>query len=126
MFPFCSTAHNYREMNAAHRSPNEYIDPLGSLWNQARAGPFMLAGNTLHMRRSLPALRIIVWLKCSIWSYGSVVPSYIPNDNIRKGGGGGGGSYFRICGPTGEDNISSSPRTVGKETKYGAKATLNE
>ena len=82
-------------MNAAHRSLNEFIDPLGSLWNQARAGPLRLAENTLHMRQSLPALRIIVWLKCSIWSYGSVESSYIANDNITKprgrGGGGGGG-----------------------------------
>ena len=78
-------------MNAAHRSLNEFIDPLGCLWNQARAGPFRLAGNTLHMRRSLPALRIIVWLKCSIWSYESIEPSYIANDGIMKPGGGGGG-----------------------------------
>ena len=38
-------------------------------------------------------LRIIVWLKCSIWSYGSVEPSYMENNGIMKqqGGGGGGG-----------------------------------
>ena len=36
------------------------------------------------MRQSLPALRIIVWLKCSIWSYESVEPSYIENDGITK------------------------------------------
>ena len=58
-----------------------------------QSGPFRLAGNTLHKRRSFLALRIIVWLKCSIWSYGSVEPSYIANDDITKlrGGGGGGG-----------------------------------
>ena len=55
------------------------MDPLGSLWNQASAGPFRLAGNTLHRRRSFPALRFITWLKCSMWSYGSEEPSYIAN-----------------------------------------------
>ena len=84
MFPFCRTEHKYWEMNVAHSSLNEFIDPLGSLWNQARAGPFMVAGNTLHKRRSFPVLRIIVWLKCSIWSYGSVEQSYIANDDITK------------------------------------------
>ena len=88
MFPFCRTEHKYWEMKAAHRSLIGFIDPLGSLWNQARAGPFRMAGNTLHMRRSLPALRIIVWLKCSIWSYGSVEPSYIANGGITKPQGG--------------------------------------
>ena len=95
MFPFYRTEHKYWEMNAAHKSLNEFIDSLGSLWNQARAGPFRLAMNTLHMRRSLPALRIIVWLKCSIWSYGLVELSYIANDGITNPwgeGGGGGGS----------------------------------
>ena len=84
MFPFCRTEHKYWEMNVVHRSLNEFIDPLGSLWNQARAGPFRLIGNTLHMRRSLHVLRIIVWLKFSIWSYGSVEPSYIANEGITK------------------------------------------
>ena len=84
MFPFCRTEHKYWEMNVVHRLLNEFIDPLGSLWNQARAGPFMQARNTLHMRRSLPALRIIVWLKFSIWSYGSVELSYIENSDITK------------------------------------------
>ena len=94
MFPFCRTEHKYWEMNAAHGSLNEFIDPLGSLWNQAKAGPFRLGRNTLHKRRSFPVLRIIVWLKCSIWSYRSVEPSYIANEDITKpppGGGGGGG-----------------------------------
>ena len=93
MFPLCKTKHKYCEMNAAHSSLNEFMDPLGSLWNQARVGPFRMARNTLHKRWSFPALRIIVWLKCSIWSYGSVEPSYIENDGITKpqGGGGGGG-----------------------------------
>ena len=39
MFPFYRTENKYWEMNAAHSSSNEFIDPLGSLWNQARAGP---------------------------------------------------------------------------------------
>ena len=88
MFPLCRTEHKYWEMNATHSSLNEFIDPLGSLWNQARVGPFRLAENTLHKRRSFPALRIIVWLKCSIWLYGSVEPSYIANDDITKLRGG--------------------------------------
>ena len=87
MFPFCQTEYKYWEMNVAHSSPNEFIEPLGSLWNQARVGPFRLARNTLHKRRSFPTLRIIIWLKCSIWSYGSVKSSYIANDNITKPGG---------------------------------------
>ena len=91
MFPFCRTEHKYWEMNAANSSLNEFIDPLGSLWNQTRVGPFRLLGNTLQKRRSFPVLRIIVWLKCSIWSYGSVEPSYIANDDITKPPGGGGG-----------------------------------
>ena len=88
MFPLCRTKHKYWEMNAAHNSLNEFIDPLRSLWNKARAGPFRLAGNTLHKRQSFPTLRIIVRLKCSIWSYGSVEPSYIANDGITKPRGG--------------------------------------
>ena len=88
MFPFCRTEHKYWEMNATHSSLNEFMDPLGSLWNQAKADPFRLAGNTLHKRWSFPALRIIVWLKCSIWSYGSVELSYIANDIIIKPWGG--------------------------------------
>ena len=91
MFPFCWTEHKYWKMNAAHSSLNEFIDPFGSLWNQARAGPFRLAGNTLHKRRSFPVLRIIVWLKSSIWSYGSIEPSHIANGGITKPRGGGGG-----------------------------------
>ena len=78
-------------MNAAYSSLNEFIDPRGSLWNQAKAGPFRLARNTLHKRQSFPALRIIVWLKCIIWSYGSVEPSYIANEGMTKSRGGGGG-----------------------------------
>ena len=66
MFPFCRTEHKYWEMNAAHNSLNEFMDPLRSLWNQARAGPFKLVGNTLYRSLSFPALRIIAWLKCSV------------------------------------------------------------
>ena len=84
MFPFCQTEHKYCETNAAHNSLNELMDPLGSLWNQARAGPFRLAGNTLHRRSSFPALRIIAWLKCNMWSYGSEEPSYMANGGMTK------------------------------------------
>ena len=59
MFPFCRTEHRCWETNAAHNSLKELIDLRGSLWNQARAGPFRLAGNTLHNRWSSPALSII-------------------------------------------------------------------
>ena len=64
--PFCLTEHRYWETNTAHNSPNEFIDPLGSLWNQAKAGPLRLTGNTLHRSLSSLALRIIAWLKCSM------------------------------------------------------------
>ena len=70
MFPFYQTEHKYWETNAAHNSLNEFMDPLGSIWNQARVGPFRLVGNALHRRRSFLALRIIAWLKCTMWSYG--------------------------------------------------------
>ena len=59
MFPFCRTEHKYWETNAAHNSLNELIDLRGSLWNQARASLFKLARNTLHSKRSSPALSII-------------------------------------------------------------------
>ena len=59
MFPFYRIEHRYWETNAAHNSLNELIDLRGSLLNQARAGPFNLAENTLHSRRSSPALSII-------------------------------------------------------------------
>ena len=59
MFPFCLTEHKYWETKAAHKSPNVFMDPLGSLWNHAKAGPLRLAGNTLQSSRSSPALRII-------------------------------------------------------------------
>ena len=88
MFPFCRIEHKYWETKAAHNSPNKFMDPLGSLWNQARAGPFRLAGNTLHRRRSFPALRIIAWLKCIIWLYGSEEPSYMANGGMVKPWGG--------------------------------------
>ena len=84
MFPFCRTEHRYWETNAAHNSLNELIDLRGSLWNQAKEGPFKLDSNTMHNRRSSPALSIIAWLKCSIWSYGSEKPSYMANDGMTK------------------------------------------
>ena len=59
MFPFCLIEHKYWETKAAHSSSNVFIDPLGSLWNQAKAGPLRLVGNTLQSSRSSPALRII-------------------------------------------------------------------
>ena len=88
MFPFCRIEHKYWETNAAHNSLNELMDPLESLWNQVRVGPFRLAGNTLHRRRSFPALKIIAWLKCNMWSYGSVEPSYMTNGGMTKPRGG--------------------------------------
>ena len=33
MFPYCQTEHKYWETNVAHNSLNEFMDPLGSLWN---------------------------------------------------------------------------------------------
>ena len=88
MFPFCQTEHKYWETNAAHNSLNEFMDPLGSLWNQARVGPFRLAENTLHKRLSLLVIRIITWLKCNMWSYRSEEPSYMSNDGMAKLRGG--------------------------------------
>ena len=46
LFPFYRTEQKYWEMKEAHNSLNEFMDPLGSLWNQARAGSFRLAGNS--------------------------------------------------------------------------------
>ena len=88
MFPFCRTEQKYSETKAAHNTLNEFMDPLESLWNKAKAGPFRLARNTLHKRRSSPALRIIASLKCIIWSYGSEEPSYIANGGMAKPLGG--------------------------------------
>ena len=88
MFPFYRTEHKYWEMNAAHNSLNEFMDPLESLWNQARAAPLRLARNTLHRSRSFPLLRIIAWLKCNMWSYRFEEPSYMANDGIAKPWGG--------------------------------------
>ena len=59
MFPFYLTEHKYWETKAVHSSSNLFIDPLGSLWNHAKAGPLRLAGNTLQSSRSSPVLRII-------------------------------------------------------------------
>ena len=81
MFPFYRTEHKYWERNATHKLLNEFIDPLGSLWNQARAGPFRQAENTLQMRWSLPVL----------WSYLLVEASYVENHGITKPRVGGGG-----------------------------------
>ena len=88
MFPFCRTVHKYWETNVAHNSLNELMDSLRSLWNQAKAGPFRLVGNTLHKRRSFPVLRIIAWLKCSMWSYESKESSYMANNGMKKPRGG--------------------------------------
>ena len=59
MFPFCRTKHRYWETNKSHNSLNELIDLRGSLWNQAKVGPFKLAENTLHSKRSSPVFSII-------------------------------------------------------------------
>ena len=88
MFPFCRIEHKYWETKAAHNSLNEFMDPLGSLWNKAKAGPFRLAGNTLHRRRSFPTQRIIARLKCIMLSYGLEEPSYMADDGMTKPWGG--------------------------------------
>ena len=88
LFPFFRTEQKYWEMKAAYNPLNEFMDPLGSLWNQARDGSFRLAGNTLHRRRSFPTLRIITWLKCIIWLYESEEPSYMANGGMTKPLGG--------------------------------------
>ena len=88
MLPFYRIEHRYLETNTTHNSLNEFMDPLGSLWNQARVGPFRLAGNTLHKTRSFLALRIIAWLKCNMWLYGSEDPSYMANSGMAKPWGG--------------------------------------
>ena len=88
MLPFFQTGLRYWETNIAHNSLNELMNPLGSLWNQARVGPFKLAGNTLHRSQSFPALRIIARLKCSMWSYGSEEPAYMANGGMAKSQGG--------------------------------------
>ena len=59
MFPFYQIEHRYWETNVSNNSLNVLIDLRGSLWNLARAGPFRLAGNTLHNRWSSPTLSII-------------------------------------------------------------------
>ena len=84
MFLFYRTKHKYWETKAVHNLPNEFMDPLESSWNQAKAGPFRLVGNTLHRRRSFPTLGIIAWLKCIMWSYGSKEPSYMANGGMAK------------------------------------------
>ena len=88
MFPFCRTEHKYWETKATHNSSNKFMDPLESFWNWAKAGLFRLAGNTLHRTRSFLMLRIIAWLKCIIWSYGSEEPSYMANGGMVKPWGG--------------------------------------
>ena len=88
MFPFCWTEHKYWETNAAHNSLNKLMDPLRSLWNQAKVSPYRLARNTLHKRRSFPVFKIIAWFKCGMWSYGSEEPSYMENIGIAKPLGG--------------------------------------
>ena len=59
IFPFSQIEHRYWDKNATHNLLNELIDLRGSLWNQAWAIPFKLAGNTLHSKRSSPALSMI-------------------------------------------------------------------
>ena len=100
MFPFCQTEHKFWETKAAHNSLNEFMDPLGSLWNQVRAGPLRLAWNTLHRRRSFPVLRIIVWLKCIMWSYGSEEPSYMANVVWQSHGVAHNSRYAALMGMT--------------------------
>ena len=119
MFPFCRTKHKYWEMKAAHSSLNEFIDPLESLWNQGKAGPCRLAGNTLHKRRSFPVLRIIVWLKCSIWLCGSAESSYIANDGITKPRGEGGARNLGYAGLGMRITYHLAPGQLEKKSNAG-------
>ena len=59
MFPFLCTEQRYCDTNVARSSLNEFIELSGSSWNQANTGPYKLAGNTLHNRRSLSVFSII-------------------------------------------------------------------
>ena len=70
--------------NATNNSLNELIYLCRSLWNQAKEGPFKLAGNTLHSKQLSPALSIMALLKCSMRSYGSEKPSYMEKDGMTK------------------------------------------
>ena len=59
IFLFICTEQRYYDTNVACSSLNAFIELGKSLWNQANAGPYKLAGNTLHNRRSLLAFSII-------------------------------------------------------------------
>ena len=52
------------------------------------AGPYKLVENTLHSKWSFPALSIIAWLKCNMWSYGSDESSYMAKDGMKNPRGG--------------------------------------
>ena len=75
MFPFCRTEHKYWETNVVHNSLNKFMDPLGSLWNQARAGPFKLGREYLAKKTIIPRAKnhrlvevqhVVVWVRGAI------------------------------------------------------------
>lgn len=48
-------------------------------WNHDRVRSCRLTENTLHISASFPMLRVMSYLKCKIWSNGSLVSPYIVN-----------------------------------------------
>ena len=88
MFPFYRTGHRYRETKAAHSSPNEFRDPLGSLWNQARAGPFRPFREYLTQKLIVPGVKEHCLVKVQhmiVWIRGVVVHSKRRNDKFARG-----------------------------------------
>ena len=86
-----------------HNSPNEYRDPLGSLWNHAIAGPFRLAEKTLHRSRSFPrgrtACHMVPGHGDKVLHTGQGAPR-MDTVQVETGGGGGGG-----CSPEPGGNV---------------------
>ena len=75
MFPFCWTEHKYWETNMAHNLLNEFMDPLGSLWNQVKAGPFQTSQEYLAQKTIIPCAKdhylvemqhVVVWVRGAI------------------------------------------------------------
>ena len=87
MFAFYRTRHKYRETKAAHSSPNEFRDPLRSLWNQARAGPFRPFREYLTQKLIVPGVKehYLVKVQHMIVSEES---SYIANGGMTNSRGG--------------------------------------
>ena len=66
----------------------EPVKPGRSRWNQERAGPWRLVGNTLHNNKSLPISSVIICQKCIKWSKESLDLSYMVNLGTRNPLGG--------------------------------------